>query len=83
MESSLFPIMGMITWIFWELSLASKENRLIAVSREVHNFILTSLHSIPGKIFFIVLIAQERNGCLQLKAAKKTFAHEIEAICAT
>ena len=82
MESSLFPIMGMITWIFWELSLASKENRLIAVSREVH-FILTSLHSIPGKNFLIVLIAQERNGCLQLKAAKKTFAYEIEAICAT
>ena len=52
MESSLFPIMGMITWIFWELSLASKENRLIVVSREVHNFILTSLHSIPGKIFY-------------------------------
>ena len=52
MESSLFPIMGMITWIFWELSLASKENRLIAVSREVHNFILTSLHSIPGKKIF-------------------------------
>ena len=46
MESSLFPIRGMITRIFWELSLASKENPLtcsIAVSREVHKFILTSL----------------------------------------
>ena len=25
----------------------------------------------------------EKNRCLQLRAAKKTFAHEIEAICAT
>ena len=46
MESSLFPITDMITWIFWELSLASKENPLacpIAVSREVHKFLLISL----------------------------------------
>ena len=28
MEFSLFPIMGMITWIFWELSFVSKENLL-------------------------------------------------------
>ena len=36
MEFSLFPITGIITWIFWELSLANKENPLacpIAVSR--------------------------------------------------
>ena len=68
--------LGMITWIFWGLSLASKENSLvclIAFSREAHNFILTSLRS----------IAQKKNRCLQLKAAKKTFAREIEAICAT
>ena len=35
----------MITWIFWELSLASKENPLacpIAVSREAHKFVLIS-----------------------------------------
>ena len=46
MESSLFPIEDMITWIFWELSLASKENPLacpIAVSREAHKFALISL----------------------------------------
>ena len=46
MESSLFPITDMIPWIFWELSLASKENPLacpIAVSIEAHKFILTSL----------------------------------------
>ena len=30
--------------------------------------------------FFNVLIAQKKNWCFQLKAAKKTFAHEIEAI---
>ena len=37
MEFSLFPITGMITGIFLELTLASKENPLvfpIAVSRE-------------------------------------------------
>ena len=36
----------MITWIFWELSLASKENPLacpIVVSREAHKFILIAL----------------------------------------
>ena len=46
MESSLFPITDMITWIIWELLLASKENPLacpIAVSREAYKFILTSL----------------------------------------
>ena len=46
MEFSLFPIMGMITWIFWELSFVSKENLLTcptAVSREVHKTLLTSL----------------------------------------
>ena len=39
MEFSLFPIIGMITGIFLELTLASKENPLvfpIAVSREAH-----------------------------------------------
>ena len=30
--------------------------------------------------FFNVLIAQKKSWCFQLKAAKKTFAHEIEAI---
>ena len=45
MKSSLFPVTDMITWIFWELSLASKENPLacpIAVSREAHKFVLIS-----------------------------------------
>ena len=48
MESSLFPITDMITWIFWKLSLANKDNPLacpIAVSREAHKYILTSLTS--------------------------------------
>ena len=47
-EFSLFQITGMITWIFWELSLASKRNPLacpIAVSREARNIILISLTS--------------------------------------
>ena len=34
MESSLFPITDMITWIFWELSLASKENSLACMERQ-------------------------------------------------
>ena len=41
---------GHVTWIFWELSLASKENPLvfpIAVSREAHKFILISLTARP------------------------------------
>ena len=45
MESSLFLISDVITWIFWELSLASKENPLacpIAVSREARKYMLTS-----------------------------------------
>ena len=45
MESSLFPFTGMITWIFRELSLASKENPLacpIAVSRKALKFIVTT-----------------------------------------
>ena len=45
MESTLFPITDMITWIIWELLLASKENPLacpIAVSREAHKFVLIS-----------------------------------------
>ena len=33
--------------------------------------------------FFIALIAQKKNWFFQLKAAKKTFAYEIEAIWAT
>ena len=48
MESSLFPITGMITWIFRELSLASKENPLacpIAVSSKALKFIMTTLTS--------------------------------------
>lgn len=39
---------------------------------------------ISSKSCFIVLIAQEKkNPCLQLKAAKNAFVHEIETICAT
>ena len=38
---------------------------------------------LSSKSFFIVLIVQKKIQCLQLKAAKKTFAHEIEAIGAT
>ena len=48
MESSLFPITKMTTWILWELSLAGKENPLacpIAVSGEAHKFLLISLTS--------------------------------------
>ena len=51
MESSLFPITDMITWIFWELSLASKDNPLacpIAVSRDAHNYVLISLTARPS-----------------------------------
>ena len=50
MESSLFPIAEMITWISWELSLGSKENPLacpIAVLGVAHNFILISLPARP------------------------------------
>ena len=46
MDSSLFSITSMITWIFWELSLASNENLLdcpIAVSIVVHSIFLTIL----------------------------------------
>ena len=46
MESFLFLNTEMITWIYGELSLASKENPLacpIAVSRGAHKFILISL----------------------------------------
>ena len=45
MASSLFPITGVITWMFRELSLASKENPLacsIAVSRKALKFIVTT-----------------------------------------
>ena len=44
MESNAdLPITGMITWIFNDLSLASKVNPLpIAVLKEAHNFILIS-----------------------------------------
>ena len=48
MECSFFLIMGMITCIFWKLSMVSKENLLafpIAVWREAHKFVLTSLTS--------------------------------------
>lgn len=38
---------------------------------------------ISSKSCFIVLIAQKKNPCLQLKAAKNAFVHEIETICAT
>ena len=41
---------GHVTWIFWELSLASKENPLvcpIAVSREAHKLLLISLTARP------------------------------------
>ena len=38
---------------------------------------------ISSKSCFIVLIAQKKNPCLQLKAAKNVFVHEIETICAT
>ena len=51
MVSSLFPITDMITWIFWELSLASKDNPLacpIAVLREAHNYVLISLTARPS-----------------------------------
>ena len=36
------------------------------------------------KVFFLFYrLRRENNRCLQVKAAKKTFACEIEAICAT
>ena len=38
---------------------------------------------LSSKSFFIVLIAQKKNSVSSAQAAKKTFAHEIEAIGAT
>ena len=69
----------------FSLSRCRERNRVLMLVQEFVVYSkskVSKVRSIWTKSFCIVLIVQ-KNRCLQLKAAKKTFAHEIEAICAT